>query len=67
MYKLTITQKNLLVGLSYDGEQIFNPIQDVNGDWFISEQEVFGCTNRDYFWIRRLVYSEYEAPVNELP
>ena len=66
MYKLTIAQKDLLIGVTYDGKQFFNPVQDVNNDWFISEDEVFGCTNTDCFWVRRLVYSEYEAPVNEV-
>jgi len=67
MYKLTIEQKDLLAGAMYDYEQYFNPVQDINGHWFISESEVFGCTDTDYFWVRRLVYSEFEAPVNELP
>ena len=60
MYRLTIEQKQLLTGVKYDGEQLFNPIQDINGDWFISEEEVFGCTDTEYYWIRRLVYSEFE-------
>lgn len=63
MYKLTIEQKILLTGVKYDGEQLFNPIQDINGDWFISEEEVFGCTDTDYFWVRRLVYSEFEMSI----
>ena len=60
MYRLTIEQKQLLTGVKYDGEQLFNPIQDINGDWFISEEEAFGCTDTDYFWVRRLVYGVFE-------
>ena len=67
MYKLKIEQKESLIGVAYDGEQYFNPVQDINGDWFISEDEVFGCTNTDYFWIRRLVYSEFVAPETTAP
>jgi hypothetical protein len=63
MYKLTIEQMELLKGVKYDGQQYFNPIQDINGDWFISEEEVFGCTDTDYFWVRRLVYIEIELPI----
>jgi hypothetical protein len=59
MYRLTIEQKELLTGVKYDGEQFFNPVQDINGDWFISEEEVFGCTDTEYYWIRRLTWSEY--------
>jgi len=59
MYRLTIEQKELLIGVLYDGVQFFNPVKDINGDWFISEVEVFGCTDTEYYWIRRLAWSEY--------
>lgn len=39
VYKLTIEQKNILVGETYDGIQFFNPTIDVDGTWFISIEE----------------------------
>lgn len=39
VYKLTTEQKNTLVGETYDGFQFFNPILDVNNEWFISVEE----------------------------
>lgn len=43
--KLTIEQKDLLIGKVWGAnEQLFNPIQDADGFWIISEEEVQGCT-----------------------
>lgn len=39
VYKLTIEQKNALVGQTYDGIQFFNPTLDIDGNWFISIEE----------------------------
>lgn len=37
--KLTIEQKDPLVGQTYDGIQFFNPTLDADGNWFISIEE----------------------------
>ena len=43
--KLTIEQKDLLIGKVWGYEnQIFNPLSDADGNWFISNEEVNGCT-----------------------
>ena len=43
--KITIEQKDLLVGKVWGYEnQIFNPVLDVDNNWFISNEEVNGCT-----------------------
>lgn len=49
VYKLTIEQKDLLVGKAwcYDGDGnpvYFNPQPDANGELYISIEEVQGCT-----------------------
>ena len=64
-YKLTSEQKNLLVGQEFAPNQYFNPVQDINGDWFIFEGEVNGhVTVQEFFWVKELTPSEYVAPIN---
>jgi hypothetical protein len=38
-YKITIQQKNELAGAEMPDGIFFNPVQDINGDWFIFEKE----------------------------
>jgi len=43
--QLTLEQKNILVGKTWGYEgQLFNPQLDADGKWFISNEEVNGCT-----------------------
>lgn len=44
VYKLTIEQKDQLVGQTWNGTAYFNPTLDADGNWFISVEEVNGCT-----------------------
>ena len=59
MYKLNLEQKELLVGVEFIPNNYFNPVQDVNGDWFISKEEVEQCS---IDWVKKLKESEYIAP-----
>ena len=61
-YKLTTQQKDLLTGQQFAPTQYFNPVQDINGDYFIFEGEVNGCINEEFMWIKDLPESEYELP-----
>ena len=66
-FKLTETQANLLRGNEFAPNQYFNPVQDINGDWFIFEGEVNGhITVEEFFWVRDLEPSEYVPPINEI-
>ena len=51
MYKLTLEQKELLVGVEFIPNNYFNPVQDVNGDLFISKEEVEQCS---IDWVKKL-------------
>lgn len=63
--QLTIEQKNQLVGQTYDGVQFFNPTQDADGNWFISNQEFFNCTTAALFgW--NLPEIDYNPVISEL-
>ena len=67
MYLLTIPQKDLLVGQFFAPASMFNPVQDINGDWFISEQEVNECVYSEFDWIKSLpqmVYTPANIPEN---
>lgn len=55
--QLTIEQKNQLVGQTWDGVQYFNPTQDASGNWFISNEEVNGCTT--IAWLSTLPEIDY--------
>jgi hypothetical protein len=63
MHLLTIEQKDLLVGQPFAPASIFNPIQDINGDWFISPQEVDQCENPDFLWVKDLPLSTFVMPL----
>ncbi len=62
LYKLTIEQKDLLVGQQFAPASYFGPVQDINGDWFISDQEVNQCINPDFQWVKSLPSMEFTPP-----
>ena len=62
IYLLTIQQKDSLVGQFYAPSCMFNPIQDINGDWFITSQEVIDCVNPDLQWVKDLPQMSFTPP-----
>ena len=62
--QLTIEQKDFLIGKKWDLEQYFNPIQDANGNWIISNAEAIGCNTIE--WILSLPEITYTPMINEL-
>ncbi len=69
VYKLTETQKDQLIGQTWDGVQYFNPTQDADGNWFISVEEVNGCTHENglFEWIHELPLIPYNPVITEFP
>jgi hypothetical protein len=67
--QLTIQQKDQLVGQTYDGVQYFNPTLDADGNWFISIEEVNGCTHENgaFEWIHDLPLIPHNPIITELP
>jgi hypothetical protein len=64
--QLTIEQKDLLIGQTWDGVQYFNPTLDADGIWFISNEEVNGCTHEGMVeWIHELQEIEHNPIINE--
>jgi len=69
VYKLTAEQKDLLNGQKWNNQAFFNPTQDADGNWFISIEEVNGCTHENgaFEWIHELPLIAYNPIINELP
>jgi len=65
VYKLTIEQKDILNGQTYDGLQFFNPSLDADNNWFISIEEINGCTNELFKWVKDLPLINYNPIINE--
>lgn len=72
--QLTLEQKNILVGKvwGYQG-QFFNPQLDADGVWFISNEEVNGCTLQQAqligcdTWLLTLPEIDYNPAVIQFP
>lgn len=60
VYMLTEEQANHLKGVEYTTDMTFNPIQDANGNWIISNEEV-STTTID--WVKELPAIEYNPKV----
>lgn len=58
---LTETQKEQLVGQLYAPDSYFNPIQDIDNNWVISQEEMNGCVNEELMWVKDLPLIEYKA------
>lgn len=64
---ITQQQKDILIGKTYDGTCFFNPIEDINLNFIISEQEYYYCLGLWYLdelqtdlqFITTLSLSEY--------
>jgi len=59
---LTTEQKDLLDKQEFTTRGYFNPVQDVNEDWVISEVEVNECINSDFMWVKDLVLTDWLGP-----
>lgn len=57
---LTIEQYNEIVGQLYAPDSYFNPIQDADNNWIISQEEINFCTNPEFYWIKDLPLIEYK-------
>lgn len=57
---LTLEQKEQLDGQYYTEDIRFNPIQDADGDWIISTQEMFNCINPDLIWVKDLPLIDWQ-------
>lgn len=61
VYLLTEQQKDLLIGKYYFSNTLFNPIQDNNNNWIISQEEVLNAVYENVLWVKDLPTIEYIA------
>ena len=57
---LTEEQKDLLVGQEFMVDVYFNPVQDINNNWFISVEEMDQCVNENFMWVKDRELIDYE-------
>ena len=65
MYKLNIEQKELIEGKQFAIDSNFHLLEDKNGDWFISIEEVEQCNNPEFSFVKKLQLTEYEPLIIE--
>jgi hypothetical protein len=64
--KITTEQKDLLIGQKWNDQAFFNPTLDADGNWFISNEEVNGCTHESIVeWIHELEEIDHNPIINE--
>jgi hypothetical protein len=56
---LTIEQKDQLIGQLYAPDSYFNPIQDIEDNWVISQEEMNECINERCLWVKELPLIPY--------
>jgi hypothetical protein len=57
---LTTEQKDLLVGQQFDVDSYFNPMQDADDNWIISQEEMQYCVVEQFAWIKELPLIEFK-------
>jgi hypothetical protein len=57
---LTELQKDELIGVLYAPDSYFNPIQDINDNWVISQEEMYNNENELVAWVKDLPLINFE-------
>jgi hypothetical protein len=63
---LTIEQKEELIGQQFAPDSYFNPIQDADDNWVISQEEMEQCCNSQFLWVKNLPLINYNLKIIEL-
>jgi len=64
---LTELQKNELIGVLYAPDSYFNPIQDINDNWIISQEEMYNNENELVAWVKDLPLIDFEPKPSPSP
>lgn len=60
VYRLTAGQANSLRRRAYTKDMYFNPVQDADGSWFISIEQVSQCDVPQFAWVKTLQLVPYK-------
>ena len=63
VYLLAQEQADSLIGVEFIPDNLFNPIQDIDGNWIITEEEVSQST---IDWVKELPKIEYRPIILDL-
>ena len=63
VYKLTFGQKTSLENVKFFDGMYFNPIQDADGNWIISESEISQCDVPSLSWVKTLDQIDYNPVI----
>jgi hypothetical protein len=64
-YKITVEQKNAIEGQPLAPSEYYNPVQDINGDWFIFEIEMNHAV-KNKGWAKETLAEYVPPPTEEL-
>jgi hypothetical protein len=59
---ITQEQADLLAGQEYAPASHYNPVQDCNGDWIITIQEIEQTIYPDFLWVKELPLIDWCGP-----
>jgi hypothetical protein len=62
---LTIEQKEEITGQQFAPDSYFYPIQDINDNWVISQEEMNQCCNSQFLWVKDIPLIEYQPKIIE--
>ena len=62
---LTLEQKEEITAQQFAPDSYFYPIQDINDNWIISQEEMNQCVNPQFLWVKDLPLIEYEPKITE--
>lgn len=63
---LSIEEKDLLVGQQFAADMYFNPIQDNDNNWVISQEEINACVDNAFNWLCSVPLISYVPKVIKL-
>lgn len=67
VYRLTIEQAEVLMGVEYAKDCFFSPTLDAESEYFISVEEVEQCENKEFEWLREFKKTEVKQKIYERP
>lgn len=59
---ITQTQADDLRGQEFAPDCFYNPVQDCNGDWIISKEEIDQTVVEQYLWVKSLPLIDWCGP-----